>query len=412
MSLSPDRLVAAVPPHADRFAAVSGSRAAWLVIVAGVVAALHVGKLPPGIPVLRAELGLTLVQAGFLLSVLQVAGMLLGALAGLLADRMGLRRTMLLGLGLLALGCALGAMASRVSLLLAARMLEGIGLLLAVLPAPGLIRRLVQGPQALSRLLGAWGAYMPTGAAMAMLLGPGLYAALGWRWAWLLLSGLTLCWAVVIWLKVPPDPDRSTALPGPGWGGRLRQTLSASGPWLVALAFCVYSGQWLAVVGFLPTIQTQAGWSLGLSGALSAAAAGANAIGNLAAGRLLARHWQPGHLLAIGYGTMGLACWIAFSGVVGPVGQFIAVLVFSSVGGLIPGTLFSLAVRLAPSGHTVSTTVGWVQQLSSLGQFAGPPVVAWLVARQGGDWSPAWWFTAFCCAIGLGLALLLQRRLY
>ncbi|MCX7251894.1 MAG: MFS transporter, partial [Burkholderiales bacterium] len=158
----PDSPVAA-SLHADRVAAALDGRAAWLVIVAGVVAALHVGKLPPGIPILRAELGLTLVQAGFLLSVMQVAGMLLGALAGLLADRMGLRRTMLLGLCLLALGCALGATASRVSLLLAARMLEGIGLLLAVLPAPGLIRRLVQGPQALSRLLGAWGAYMPTG---------------------------------------------------------------------------------------------------------------------------------------------------------------------------------------------------------------------------------------------------------
>ena len=108
---------------------------------------------------------------------------------------------------------------------------------------------------------------------------------------------------------------------------------------------------------------------------------------------------------------MGLACWIAFSGLVGPVGQFIALLVFSSVSGLIPGTLFSLAVRLAPSGQTVSTTVGWVQQLSSLGQFAGPPTVAWLVARQGGDWSPAWWFSSCCCATGLGLAWLLQRRL-
>ncbi len=388
-----------------------GSRAAWLVIGAGVVTALHVGKLPPAIPVLRAELGLTLVQAGFLLSVMQVAGMMLGALAGLLADRVGLRRTMLLGLGLLTLGCALGAMASSMSLLLAARMLEGIGLLLAVLPAPGLIRRLVQGPQALSRLLGAWGAYMPTGAAIAMLLGPGLYAALGWRWAWLLLSGLTLCWAAVVWLRVPPDPGRSVAVPGPGWGRRLGQTLSSAGPWLVALAFSVYASQWLSVVGFLPTIQTQAGWSLGVAGMLSAAAAGANAFGNLAAGRLLARHWQPAHLLAIGYGSMGLACWVAFSGVVGPVGQFVAVLVFSSVGGLIPGTLFSLAVRLAPSGHTVSTTVGWVQQLSSLGQFAGPPAVAWLVARQGGDWSPAWWFSACCCVTGLGLAVLLQRRI-
>jgi hypothetical protein len=38
---------------------------ALLVILAGVVAALHIGKLPPAIPVLRDALGLTLVQAGF-----------------------------------------------------------------------------------------------------------------------------------------------------------------------------------------------------------------------------------------------------------------------------------------------------------------------------------------------------------
>ena len=47
---------------------------ALLVILAGVVAALHIGKLPPAIPVLRDALGLTLVQAGFLLSLVQRTG--------------------------------------------------------------------------------------------------------------------------------------------------------------------------------------------------------------------------------------------------------------------------------------------------------------------------------------------------
>ena len=46
---------------------------------------------------------------------------------------------------------------------------------------------------------------------------------------------------------------------------------------------------------------------------------------------------------------------------------FLAVLIFSSFGGLIPGTLFGQAVRVAPSAGTVSTTVGWMQQWSSLG---------------------------------------------
>ena len=51
---------------------------AMLVILCGVVAALHVGKLPPAIPLLQAQLGVTLVQAGFLLSLVQLAGMLAG----------------------------------------------------------------------------------------------------------------------------------------------------------------------------------------------------------------------------------------------------------------------------------------------------------------------------------------------
>ena len=62
---------------------------ALLVILAGVVAALHIGKLPPAIPVLREALGLTLVQAGFLLSLVQLAGMTLGVVFGLVADRLG-----------------------------------------------------------------------------------------------------------------------------------------------------------------------------------------------------------------------------------------------------------------------------------------------------------------------------------
>ena len=76
---------------------------AWLVVLAGVVAALQVGKLPPALPALQADLGLTLVQSGFLLSIVQLAGLSLAVFMGLWADGMGLKRSMLSGLCLLAL---------------------------------------------------------------------------------------------------------------------------------------------------------------------------------------------------------------------------------------------------------------------------------------------------------------------
>ena len=71
---------------------------ALLVVMGGVSAALHVGKLAPALPVLSETLGVTLVQAGFLLSLVQLAGMTLGLLVGLAADGLGLKRTMVAGL--------------------------------------------------------------------------------------------------------------------------------------------------------------------------------------------------------------------------------------------------------------------------------------------------------------------------
>ena len=75
-----------------------GLSPAWIVVAAGVSASLHVGKLPPAVGMLQEQLGVSLVQAGFLLSTVQVAGMVLGLAVGLMADRWGLRRTLLIGL--------------------------------------------------------------------------------------------------------------------------------------------------------------------------------------------------------------------------------------------------------------------------------------------------------------------------
>src|SRR6186713_1873147 len=102
---------------------------ALLVILAGVVAALHIGKLPPAIPVLRDALGLTLVQAGFLLSLVQLAGMAVGVVFGAVADGLGSRRSMTLGLVLLAIASALGGFASGPSMLMLLRAAEGFGFL-------------------------------------------------------------------------------------------------------------------------------------------------------------------------------------------------------------------------------------------------------------------------------------------
>lgn len=393
---------------------------AWVVVLAGVTAALHVGKLPPALPVLREALDLSLLQAGFLLSLVQLAGMTLGLAVGLAADGLGLKRSMVTGLLILFGASAIGGSAQGAGALLGLRAVEGFGFLLASMPAPSLIRQLVPA-QRLNAMLGLWGAYMPLGTALALLCGPLVITATGWRAWWWLLSAMSL--AMALWMAWVLPPDRQRALVAAArnargesavesWQYRLRATLAAPGPWLVALTFAMYSGQWLAVIGFLPSIYAQAGVSAALGGVLTAFAALVNVGGNIAAGRLLQRGWPPQALLWIGFGAMATGAAAAFATLDGvglpPAVRYLAVLLFSMMGGMIPATLFSLAVTLAPGATTVSTTVGWAQQWSALGQFAGPPLVAWIAGIAGG-WQWTWVVTGVCAAGGAVLAQAIAR---
>ncbi len=395
------------------------NRPELVVILAGVCAALHVGKLAPALPVLRESFGVTLLQAGFLLSLVQLAGMLLGLGVGLAADGIGLKRSMLAGLLVLSLASAAGGWAPDPATLLAWRAVEGVGFLLVCMPAPALIRRLV-APARMKTMLGWWGAYMPFGTAVALLIGPIVLGATTWQNWWLLLAGLSAAMAAWLWRAVPQDRvfahDPSAAAHiDRAWLSRLRRTVSSRGPWLVATAFALYSGQWLAVIGFLPSVVARDG-AVGLAMAAPLAlAAMVNMVGNIASGRLLQRGVPAHRLLYVGYCAMGLGALVAFASFPGLQGSALAtglryagVLLFSMVGGLIPGTLFTLAVVLAPDEASVSTTVGWMQQWSAMGQFAGPPLVA-LVAGIVGGWQWTWVITGTCSILGLLVASQVAR---
>jgi MFS family permease len=105
-----------------------------------------------------------------------------------------------------------------------------------------------------------------------------------------------------------------------------------------------------------------------------------------------------------------LVCgWIALGSGAPLALRFGAVMAFSAVGGLIPGTVFATIPAFSPHAGAVSTTSGLVQQGSSLGQLAAPPMLAAVAAAAGG-WHRGWLVTgAFACA-DLLLAAAIARR--
>lgn len=105
----------------------------------------------------------------------------------------------------------------------------------------------------------------------------------------------------------------------------------------MALGFAVYSGQWMAVIGFLPTVYAEAGLGAALSGTLTAVVALANMVGNVASGRLLQGGWSASRALRLGFGCMALCALLAYVQWQGqPLAplwlRFAAVVVFSAAG--------------------------------------------------------------------------------
>lgn len=412
--------------------------APWVVFGAGVCAALHVGKLAPAVAALQRELGLSLVEAGVLLGLVQGAGMTVGLLVGAWCDGLGARRAMTAGLLLQGAASFTGAFSQGAAPLLVLRAVEGLGFLMVVLPAPGVLRALTP-PERLTGMLGSWGAFMPVAIALALLAGPPVIEGAGWRTWWVALAAVSGAMALLlhrvvastVGAAVPATlrtmgPRAAARAAGTGssaslsagaveagagvsglraLGSRVGTTLRSGGPWLVALTFAVYSAQWLAVVGFLPTIVARSGLSPWVIGLVAAGVSAANILGNAASGRLLQRGVPAPVLLAVGFSAMAIGAVLGFAPVLEPgsAGRLVALAVFSAVGGLIPGTLFALAVDFAPGRSTVSSTVGWMQQWSAAGQVLGPPAVAW-VASVAGGWERTWVATGGCCVAGLVLA--------
>lgn len=399
----------------SRSSPVSSPQAAYFIVLAGVCAALHVWKLPPALPELQQELGLNLVRSGFMLSLVQLFGMVAGMAVGLFAVRIGLRRSLLWGLALLALCSGLGTFARSEAAMLVFRAIEGCAFLMVAMPAPGLIRQSVH-PAYLNRVLSIWGAYLPAGTALILLFGSWVLVFTSWRVLWWGLAVLTALIWWLAWQRIPADAavvrsgERRGTADNHRWWQLARETLTSQNVWLIALCFAAYTFQWATVIGFLPTIYNESGISGLLSGILTGIAAAANIVGNVLAGYFLHRGVRAATLLITGFLIMEACVLLTFSPAVSPVFQFGAILLFSGAGGLIPGTLFTLAVSCAPSPQTIPSTVGWMQQCNALGQFVGPPLVASVVMWTG-NWQWTGLVTGVCMVLGVWFAWRLGGRI-
>ena len=375
---------------------------------AGIFAGFQVGKVPPALPVLRETLGLDLVTAGWLTSIYYGIGAVVAVAVGLLSDRAGPRRLMLAGVACLGAGSLMGGLVNDGTWLLVARFIEGFGFVGITVTAPKLIAAAAR-PRDHGLAFGIWGAYMPVGMAIAMLIAPALLDALGWRGFWLVSAALVaLFMAGLAWsLRLQRWPVRfeAQALDWPG----VRATLARPALWLFGLCFAFYTLQWFAIMSWLPTflIETQGRTTAGAA-IWGAVVVGVNAFGNFAAAWLMHRRAPRAALIGVAFLVMGgTSAGIFLSGTPGDL-KIVLAFAFSAIGGLLPAAAIAGAAAHAPAAAFVAMASGFVVQGAALGSLFGPPVMATAVEGLGG-WAASWWLMLAVSAAGLGLVAALVR---
>lgn len=355
-----------------------------VLVLAGVATATHIGKVPPAIGSLRADLGMSLTVAGWVLSTFAAMGALTAAAAGGLADLLTPRRAAVGGLLLLAAASAAGAAVSSPALLIAVRLVESAAGLMTVVAVPGLLVAVVR-PADARLAFAVWGAWVPLGIALMMVVSPAVIGWTGWRGLWLVAAAATLAAGALLWW--------TTRRLDHGRRGvhrlEVMPVLRSRGAWLLAAAFAVYSMTYHALVGFFPVLLVE---RLGLAPAaavlLAALVVLANAAGNVAAGPIGALGWPRWRTMTAAFAAILVTAPLVFVDLLPDLGRFLVAALFSFSGGLIPGTILGAAPLFAPRPQAVGAISGFMVQGANVGQLLGPPLVAAAVT-YGGGWSTA-----------------------
>ena len=388
----------------------NSKRRAWSVMLAaflaGVAVALNQAKVPPVMHILIERLDVDLAVGGWLMSSFAVAGVVLGIPAAFALRLVGPKGAGLVALGCTALGSAIGALANGPAVLLAGRVVEGIGLGLITVVAPAIIS-LWFSPAERGMPMGIWASWAPLGGFLMFNLAGPLLGAFGWQGVWWFGASFALAafglYAVIV--RAPPPaqgPAEQSFAPG-GWAGR---PLLNPASWMLALMFGTFS---FATAGFSTWAPSYLMQAHGLDLPAASFRVSLMSLGvipsTIIAGRVLDRVRSRHLVLTLAILAEGaLMPWsfrLGFAGLVAPY-----MLLFGLVVGFIPTALFTLAPESMPRTEHAGLALGILSVGQNVGMLLGPPVVAATIAQR--NWGAGVLPLALSVAIGLAASLWLQ----
>lgn len=243
------------------------ARYAWVILVvvyfASVVAPFNQFKIPPIMPLLMQTFQINLTQAGLLMSIIAMIGLVLALPAGIILQRLGPKVTLLIALAIMAIGAGIGAFSNNFAALLGSRVIEGLGIGLMGVTAPATIAMWFP-PEKQGTPMGIWATWVPVGSVLIYNLAPVMATSLGWQSIWWAGAGFAVLLMVVSGLLIthPPaqDQNNSQVLSVSG----LKEALANRNILLLAFGFACMNFAMVSIGTYYPTFLSEVhGYPLG-----------------------------------------------------------------------------------------------------------------------------------------------------
>jgi MFS family permease len=375
-----------------------------VVYLAGIIAAVQVGVIAPVVPLLQHDLALSLPFVSAILSCVTGVSVVLGTVAGSWTNRFGLVRAIVGGLILMAIAAGLSALVDSGGLLLAIRIVLGLGYLMTVVACPPLIARLANDRDR-SFALALWGSFLPMGIAVALGASAVLLDGIGWRglfWVDAAATAVTALVSLAVLRGLAPP-----AAPSPSdlsiWAVyRMRN------PLLLMTAFGVFALVFIVFAGVEPAYLTEArGMGVDAAGRTIALTTLVAIPGSFIAGWLIRRGMAAMRLAQAGLiipAILSIAIFLPDTAL--PVVIACTALAMI-IGALIPAAVYAMIPRIEPDPKKFAPVNGLLMQIGSSGTLIGPPLFAGWTDAFG--WTLAPLLLILLSAVGC-LCLFIIRR--
>jgi predicted MFS family arabinose efflux permease len=388
----------------------------WVILAVIVLAQTVANVGPLGIPaiasLIRGDLGLTLTQAGSFLSAYYVGPVLLSFFAGMLADRWGTAKTLVLGQVIIAAGLLAASAAHSYAAFMVLMGVAGVGYG-TLNPASTTAAMSWFPPRQRATVVGLKQVGLPFGGMLGAALLPVLALSLGWRAAVVVAALLIVACAALSALIYRDPPSEAPRRRAAGERGAVGSVLRSRDLWLVASATLVFAAMQTVWMAFLALyLEAIVGLALLAASRYLALAQAGGVLGRIAFGVLSDRTFggrRRTPLAIAGCGSAVCSLVIAFAGPgTGPLVLAPLALVFGFFGIGWNGVQHTLMAEIA-GPRAAGTAVGLGLAISSLGVMLGPPVFGWCVTAAGGYRGP-WIILAVIMLAGLALLSLVHER--